>query len=318
MRRVAIAPMLATAAAVALLTAACSSPAATTDSRSVGQYGPGSGTSMPMAGPGTMGPGVGATVAAVGTSIAGTPGPLRVQVTLRNMDQLREQLKILAGNSPTPVQLLAMVQSASNLMYELSQEISLMTPQQQDQAFGMMSDITKEMSLVVQTRASQVSAPTTPAATAVTPSTMMQGTPMPSMMSVQQMMAAILQLRQQEMKLANDQPTYADIINILGQMHQMLVSIRQQLSTTSTADLESLTASMAQAMADLGPVMRTRIRMDIGSVPTVAPNQTVLPTLSVTPTLGPTTVLPSSPTAAPSPTPVPAATPGAALPTPTP
>ncbi len=293
MRRVATAPLLALGVAVGLLVAACSSPAVSTDSRSLEQYG------LSSSGQGTMAPGgqvQGARATAIATMMAGTPGPIRVQLTLRDMAQLNQQLQILAGNSPTAVQLLAMVQDASDLMLRFSQEVSLMTPQEQDQALGMMSDITMGMSQVVQTYASQVSAATTPGT--VTPGATMQATPTPGMMSALQMMAAIQQLRQQEMTLANDQPTYADITNILDQMNQMLVSIRQQLGQLSTSELENLTGSMAQAMADLEQVMRTRIRMDIGSVPTVAPNQTVLPTLSTTPTLGPTTVPPTTTTPA--------------------
>ncbi|MCL4533821.1 MAG: hypothetical protein M1370_01500 [Bacteroidetes bacterium] len=315
MRRVAMAPLLALGVAAGLLVAACSSPAVSTDSRSVGQYGPGGNPSGQWtAAPGGQVQGARATAAAVGTSVAATPGPLRVQVTLRNMDQLREQLQILAGNRPTAVQLLAMVQDASGLMFELSQEISLMTPQQLDQAFGEMSDVTQEMSQVVQTYSNQVAAAATPGtmmtpgAMMGTPGTMMQGTPMPGMMTAQQMMSAIQQLRQQEMDLAGDQPTHADIINVLDQMNQMLVIIHQQLGQLSTSDLENLTASMGQAMADLGPVMQTRIRMDIGSVPTITPNQTVLPTLSTTPTLGPTTVPPATTTPAVTPATVPPAT----------
>ncbi len=315
MRRVAMAPLLALGVAAGLLVAACSSPAASTDSRSIGQTGPGGNPSGQWtAAPGGQVQGARATAAAVGTRVAATPGPLRVQVTLRNMDQLDDQLQILAGNRPTAVQLLAMVQDASGLMFELSQEISLMTPQQLDQAFSEMSEVTQEMSQVVQTYSKQVAAGATPGTTMTpgammgTPGTMMPGTPMPGMMTAQQMMAAIQQLRQQEMDLAANQPTHADIVNILDQMNQMLVIIHQQLGQLSTSDLEDLTASMGQAMAELGPVMQTRIRMDIGSVPTIGPNETVLPTLSTTPTLGPTTVPPSATTPAVAPATAPPAT----------
>jgi len=277
--------------------------------------------------PGGQLQGARATAAAVGTRVAGTPGPLRVQVTLRDMDQLRQQLAILASNSPTDIQLLAMVQDASGLMFELSQEVPAMTPNQLDQALGKMADITTEMSRVVQTHASQMMGMATPgtmtpgamvgtpgAGGTPTPFATVPATTTPGVVGARQLMAAIQQLDQQEMNLASDQPTYEDITNVLGQMNQLLMSIRSQLRQLSAADLQDLTASMGQAMADLEPVIRTRIRMDVGVVPTVAPNQTVLPTLAATPTLGPTTVPPATATPVASPAP---ATPTSAAATPT-
>lgn len=260
--------------------------------------------------------GQGARATAVATSMAGTPGPVAVQHTLGDMDRLRTQLQILAGSSPTPIELIAMAQRASNLMFQLSLEISQMSPQERDQALNRMANITAHMAQVVQTRANQVGASTTPGTTpgagtpgamVGTPGTMMAtpgtametpgsvispgGTPSPTAatatsgpMTVQQMMASIQQLRQREMDLSNDQPTYGDIIAVINQINLMVVAIQGQAAQLSDSDLQSLTTNLGQAMDDLVAVMQTRARIETGSVPTITPDQTVLPTLQTTPT----------------------------------
>ncbi len=326
MRRVGMGPLIVLGAALTLLVSACGSPVGFSNSSVSGQAG--------------------AQATAAATSLAGTPGPAAVQHTLADMDQLRRQLQILAAGSPTPTDLIAMTQRAANLMFQFSLEVSQMSPQDRDQALSSMADITAQMAQVVQTRANQVGTTVTPGTTtpgAGTPGTMMGtpgtmmgtpgtmmgtpgammgpgGTPVPtaatatpSPMTVQQMMAAIQQLRQKEMNLSNDQPTYQDIIGIIDQINQMLVAIRGQVTQLSNTDLQNLTTNLGQALDDLVAVMQTRARIETGSVPTIAPNQTVLPTIPTTPT--PATATPAATvplaTTLPSATPVAPAAPAA-------
>ncbi len=333
MGRVAMSPLLVLGAAIGLLVAACAPSPGSNESGAFGQQ---AGSTPPRYGTPYMGTGTpgaeirGAAATAVATRMLGTPGPVRIQGTLRDMDQFQDQLRSLASGTPTPSDLLGMVKHADDLMAELHLEIGQMSPQERDQALQSMSDIMLEMSRVVDTHARQRSAMGTPGIATRTPGAMMTPThtPMPMMMGTatptmagaamgpEKMMAYVDQLRDQMMRLAANQPTEDDLIALMDRLQLIMVAMRQQLGQLSTQDLEALTGNLSAAMDDLVAVMETHLRLETGSVPVVgsptaaavmSPTATMTPVLTATMTPIPTATMTPVPTA--TMTPVPTATP---------
>ncbi|MHB1159933.1 MAG: hypothetical protein ACYC3V_06325 [Chloroflexota bacterium] len=312
MRRMAMRPLWVLGAAIGLLVAACAPSPGDNDA---GQFGPSSSRfGTPRAGMATpTGEVMGARATAVATRTLATPGPLRIQGTLREMDRFQDQLRIWSGGTPTPSDLYSMTQRAADLMAELHLEISQMTPSERDQALQSMSNVLLEMTRVVDTHARQAAAMGTPGAMmggTATPGAMMRATPTAGAgtMGPEQMMAEIDRLRDQEMRLATGQPTPDDIIAILDRMQLVLVGMRQQLTQLSTQELENLTGNLASAMDDLVPVVETHLRQEYGFVPTAASPTPGTPMASPTAMASPTgTPMPTA-MASPTDTPMPTAT----------
>lgn len=283
--------------AVGVLVAACASSPSATDSRAVGQ------SDMPPAYSSTAGVlGAQATARAGGTVV--TPSPAMIQATMANLDQLRDQLNALASGSPTPTDLIAMVQKASALMNDIRTEISQMTPEQKDAALARMSEISLQMSRVVQARERIQAASGTPVArrtltpgAMMTPGAMATTTPGP-MMSGQMLIAAVDELRSRMMSLASGQPDNQDITGVIDQLQFLLVSARQQWNSMTPSEQEMFVDDLTRAFNDLLPVIQTRIQQETGAVPTVtlAPTMTSTPapTSMIAPTSTPMVVAPAT------------------------
>lgn len=333
--------------AVGLLVAACASSPSATDSRAVGQG------DMPPAYSSTAGV-LGAQATARAGGAVATASPAMIQATLTNLDQFRDQLNQLAGGSPTTTDLIAMAQKASALMNDIRSEIAQMTPEQKDAALARMSEISLQMSRVVQARERVQAASGTVTARRTmtpdpmmtpgammggrggTPGAMMSGTP-GAMMSGQMLIAAVDELRNRMMSLASNQPSNQDIEGVIDHLQYLLVTARQQWNSLSPSEQEQFVDDLTRAFNDLLPVIQARIQVETGSVPTVTIEPTMTSTAAPTSTTGPTSVATVTPigsatatsaavaTSTPIPTvtwtPVPTATPIATstpMPTPTP
>ncbi len=285
MERVVKGILLALGMAMGLLAVACSSNAA--DSSVAGDIGRSSAQQV-TPGPRMMtpGPAVGATP--TGTprrgratpTMVGTPGPARIQATLRDMDQLRDRLRNLAGGTPTGSDLVNSAQSATVLVGELHMEISQMTPEEHDQALTRLNEVLAQLGQVVDTYGRQVRPTGTPGAMTPTPGgmdpratpTMMRGTPGPA--TAQELMTRIDQLRDQLMRMASGQPTAESIAIAVDSMRTTVTDVHQRLGTLSTQDLEALTGNLADAMDDLTLAIETYVRQS-GMAPAATPSPTM-------------------------------------------
>lgn len=217
--------------------------------------------------------------------IVGTPSPADIQNTLRDMDQLQDRLRILAGDVPTASDLMDMVQQAWMLMDEFHMQVAQMSHNETDLALSNMSDIVALMARVVDTYDRQVQPGITPGVNTPTPiiagatpmpTPVMQETPIPGPVNAQQLMMRIDQLRDQLMRMADGQPSAQSIINALISMQAIINDMRLQLGTFSTQDLEALTGNLADAMDDLSMVMETYLRQR-GDIPLATPTPGVIP-----------------------------------------
>ncbi len=296
MRRVTFGARLGLGLAIGLLAMACAAPLAPTSPAGM------PGTPLPRAG--TPGAAMNATataqvmglratpgVAATATpTMMGTPAPTAAhQLMMRDMDQFSDQLRRLAGVTPSPTELLGMFDRASVLMEDIHQNATRMSRQELGQSLAKMSDIMGQMIQVVDTHARQIEAVLQPAPTATPDTTMggpggMMGTPGPrppgAMMGTppavspeaQQLMGRIDQMRDRMMRMVSGMPTHMEIIGLMQEMQRTLATMSQQVGALSEQEISSLTGDMAQAMDDLVTVMEVHVQQEMAiASPTASP-----------------------------------------------
>ncbi len=257
MTRVAVSALLGIAAALALFAVACAPTPAPAEPTPVAAT-PMSGAMAPGAGtPGVLG-------AQATPGMAGTPSAAAIETLERDTEQFRDRLRRLAAGTPTPSDLMDMVQQASALADRLDRLILQMSMHERESALASASDTTGEMIRVMETHARQAGPVATPIETAGTPTPATMAATPAAAQPGRQLMAETDRLRQSLMRLAAGQVTESDVIDAMTEMQRIFSSMRQELGQISDQELESLTGNMAMAMEDLVDVMESHLRQEYG------------------------------------------------------
>jgi len=211
------------------------------------------------------------------------------------MEQLRDNLRNLAVGTPMARQLLEAAQRLQYQSAEFRNELPQMAPEQRDLALATLGDAMVELERTITNYNNRTMAVGTPDPLTPTPRAMVRGaTPgaatrgSPTPITAQDLMARLDQERDQLMALANGQPTAEDLAMSLDSLQTTVTDIRQQLSTLSERDQETLASNLSGAMEELVLALDTYLHQ-AGAVPaaTSSPGPSMMPSPSPSPSPSP-------------------------------
>lgn len=211
-------------------------------------------------------------------STPGTPGGHQAgEALLRDMERVQERLRELAERGPEDRELIQVTEQASDLANELSERYLEMDAERREDALAEMAQTLGYLAQAGQAETTQAqpagplapgqrpgqaeSGPATGAQMALTPS---PRSPFPGH---SQLMEEVRGLRLETREASARRPAREDLLRPLGEIREVLLTIRAQASGMDERDAAQLLGEVAGAMQDVLELVRTIVQQENQAVP---------------------------------------------------